>query len=264
VLLSVHGSAAELPPLARHWRSLDKPLPRRHLCSSRADRCQPPATIGPAWAQSGRVGVPFDFCVHVGRLLEDIVARCRELSHVRVDRILVSVLQARNGRRHGLQARVTPLRFPGGKLTRLRRGVPYQVQRYFLDERELLYVMTFSLPRFLNQDFEDKLITIFHELYHLSPECNGDLRRHAGRCVYHTGSQRHYDRHMAELARAYLAGKPDPALHDFLRLNFAQLEERHAAVLGIVVPRPKIVPILPGSGQCRQAPPAADCPQGTA
>ncbi len=49
---------------------------------------------------------------------------------------------------------------------------------------------------------------------------------------------------MAGLARAYLATNPDPALHSFLRLNFAQLQKRHGAVLGIVVPRPKIIPLL--------------------
>ena len=134
------------------------------------------------------------------------------------------------------------------------------MQRYFLDEREFLYLMTFCLPRFLNQEFDDKLITIFHELFHISPHFNGDLRRHDGRYQLHTHSQRHYDRHMAQLARSYLAGQPDPALHDFLRLNFAQLEQRHGAVLGIVVPRPKIVPLIPGRGPCRQALPAADHP----
>ena len=44
-------------------------------------------------------------------------------------------------------------------------------------------------------------------------------------------------------ARAYLAGGVDPNLHAFLRLNFGQLEERHGGVLGVVVPRPKLIPI---------------------
>ena len=54
-------------------------------------------------------------------------------------------------------------------------------------------------------------------------------------------------RHLQEaagLARDYLATNPDPSLHAFLRLNFAQLERRHGAVMGIVVPRPKMVPLF--------------------
>src|SRR5205807_7627897 len=76
------------------------------------------------------------------------------------------------------------------------------------------------------------------------PAFDGDLRRHAGRCAVHTHSKREYDRQMADLARAYLASGPDAALHAFLRLNFGQLQRRHGNVVGIVVPRPKVVPVL--------------------
>ena len=37
--------------------------------------------------------------------------------------------------------------------------------------------------------------------------------------------------------------RPDPALHGFLRLNFAQLAQRHGGVRGVAVPRPKMVPL---------------------
>jgi len=41
------------------------------------------------------------------------------------------------------------MRFRGGQLVRGHRGISYQVQRYFVDGEEILYVMTFCLPRFL-------------------------------------------------------------------------------------------------------------------
>jgi predicted metallopeptidase len=173
-----------------------------------------------------------------------MVHRCPDLEHIDVDRLLFGVTQARSRRPHGLQARVTPLRFRHGRLALRRHGVVYQVQRHFVDDREMLYLVTFCLPRFLDQDFDDKFITLFHELYHISPAFDGDLRRHAGRCAVHTHSKREYDRHMAGLARAYLASGPDAALHAFLRLNFGQLQQRHGSVVGIVVPRPKVVPVL--------------------
>jgi len=178
---------------------------------------------------------------------------------VDVSKILLGVTRARNKRAHGLQARVTPLRFAHGSLIRRRHGATYQVQRYFLDDQEFLYLMTFCLPRFLDQDFTDKFITLFHELYHLHPSCNGDLRRHDGRCQLHSHSQRAYDRHMADLARAYLATRPDPDLHAFLRLDFAQLQKRHGSIAGILVPRPRIIPVtlLPRLAQ-------ADIPQAAA
>ena len=118
------------------------------------------------------------------------------------------------------------------------------VQRFFVDGREMLYLMTFCLPRFLDQSFDEKLITVFHELYHISPTFDGDLRRHEGRYAIHSHSQRCYDQHMAHLARAYLAGRPDPSLHAFLRLNFGQLQHRHGKVEAVVVPRPKLLPVV--------------------
>ena len=93
----------------------------------------------------------------------------------------------------------------------------------------MLYLVTFCLPRFLDQDFDDKFITLFHELYHISPAFDGDLRRHAGRCDLHSNSKRLYDAHMADLARSYLSNGADHGLHDFLRLNFAQLTAATAA-----------------------------------
>jgi predicted metallopeptidase len=152
-------------------------------------------------------------------------------------------MQARSSRRHGLQARVTPLRFRNGALRRRRHGRAYQVQRYFVDDREMLYVMAFCLPRFLDQDFDNKLITLFHELYHISPAFDGDLRRHEGRYALHSRSKRIYDQQMVELARAYLADGADVSLHTFLRLNFGQIQERHGQVIGVVVPRPKLIPV---------------------
>ena len=178
-----------------------------------------------------------------GGVVQRHLVRMETLRHLDLSRILFGVTQARNGHAHGLQARVTPLRFSGGALTRRRRGVTYQVQRYFVNRHEVLYLVTFCLPRFLDLDFDEKLITLFHELYHISPEFDGDLRRHGGRYSIHSHSQRRYDEHMAHLARMYLASGADPQLHAFLRLNFSELESRHGSVIGVVVPRPKIVPV---------------------
>src|SRR5262249_38872869 len=156
-------------------------------------------------------------------------------------RLLFSVTQARSHRLHGLQARVTPLRFRNGVLMRRRWGTTYRVQRYFVEGREALYVVAFCLPRFLDQDFDNKLITLFHELYHISPDFDGDLRRNNRRYSIHSHSQRNYDQHMADLARAYIADGARPAVNSFLRLNFSQLQQRHGAVIGAAVPRPKLI-----------------------
>ena len=230
-------------PLALRWGGQANPLPVRPVRAAVPDGGPLIGPEAPPWLATGPHDRPFDFCGHVRGLCVDIAARCDLFRHVDANRLLIGVTQARSARRHGLQARVTPLRCWGGSLTRLRHGVRYQVQRYFVGDREMLYLLTFCLPRFLDQDFDDKFITLFHELYHISPAFDGDLRRYGGRGAFHPRSQRVYDRHMARLAQAYLADRPEPALHDFLRLTFAQLRHRHGEVVGVMVPRPKLVPV---------------------
>lgn len=239
------GDEASLayPPYVRCWGDAVDPLPVRSIS---ADARAAPQILGmqaPPWHATGPLNHPFDFCGHMQRLCEEIVTRCEVFYHINASRLLFAVTQARTRLVHGLQARVTPLRFRDGQMIRRRRGTDYQVQRYFVGEREMLYVVTFCLPRFLDQDFDDKLITIFHELYHISPAFDGDLRRHDGRYSIHSHSKRCYDQHMADLARAYLANGANSDLNAFLRLNFAQLQERHGHVMGVVVPRPRLIPV---------------------
>jgi hypothetical protein len=228
-------------PLIRSWGEPGNPLPLRTIVSP-GRRRNAAVSFRPDF-ETGPTNLPFDFSGHIERLCRSMARRCSVLRHLDFSRILFGVTQARSSQAHGLQARVTPLRFRGGRLTRERRGVVYQVQRYYVANRDLLYLVTFCLPRFLDLDFDEKFITLFHELYHISPEFDGDLRRHEGRYSVHSHSQCRYDAHMAKLAREYLASGPDPRLHAFLRLDFGQLEARHNGIVGVVVPRPKIVPV---------------------
>ncbi len=197
----------------------------------------------PPWIDSGQREEPFDFGRAISELLVDICRHVPEFSAFNSHQILIGFLQARHARGHGLQARVTPLRFVNGQLVRTARGRLFQVQRFIVADVEMLYVMTFCLPRFLDQSFDNKMVTIFHELFHIGEKFDGDLRRHAGRCSMHTSSKTAYDLHMGHLARAYLAGGANPALHGFLRLNYAQLRARHGRVIGVKLPRPRILAV---------------------
>jgi hypothetical protein len=230
--LTVNSHTPSWPtlPLCFRWSRYDNPVPTRILQANRQRR-------RPDLRQ------PFDFSDHLDRLCTDIVCRCPQLAHIDVTRLLIGMTRSRSSRRHGLQARITPLRFEGGKLLRIRRGRAYCLQRYFIDDREILYHMFFCVPRFLDQSFREKLITVFHELYHIDPTFNGDLRRYAGRCCLHSRSKRRYDEHMAALVRDYLGTRPEPELLNPLRLNCRQLLERYGRVRGAVVARPKVIPL---------------------
>ena len=186
----------------------------------------------------------FDFTGRMRELCADIIARTPSLDHVDLSRVAISFCQARKRVTHGLFASLTPLRFQDGALTGRRRGRTYSVQR--LHDRsgtEMLYILSFYLPRFMDLSFREKLITVLHELWHISPRFDGDIRRHAGRCFVHTGSQAQYDAQMGLFADAWLSQSPPEPLYGFLRGDFSELHRQHGRIIGIRIPRPKLIPL---------------------
>jgi predicted metallopeptidase len=187
-------------------------------------------------------GQGFDFTANMRRLVQDMVDRLEELRHIHVDRVAFSFAQARKRTRHGIYATLTPMRFQGGKLHTKRRGDAYTLQRlYDAAGREMLYILTFYLPRFMDVELNEKLITILHELWHISPEFDGDLRRHPGRCYVHSPSQADYDAQMQVLANRWLQQNPPSELYEFLGFSFAELHRRHGRVFGARLPHPKLI-----------------------
>ena len=185
----------------------------------------------------------FDITNNVRSVCRSIVAQVGELRHVDLDRVGFSVSQTRTRSSYGIYASLTPLRFAGGAVTQMRRGRSVTIQRV-LDHRgtELLYIFSLYLPRFMDLDFDEKLITIFHELWHISPEFNGDLRRHAGRCYAHTSSKAAFDELMRDHSQRWLARGQDESEIGFLRLGFSRLAAQHGTVYGSRFARPKIIP----------------------
>jgi hypothetical protein len=175
-------------------------------------------------------------------LCVDLTRRLPELSHIDMCRVAIRFCQARIHSRHGIYASLTPMRFAGGALTSLRRGRTWTVQRLFDDAgREMLYLLSFYLPRFQQRPLEEKLSTVIHELWHISPAFDGDIRRHPGRCYAHTHSQKQYDAQMDALAQKWLSLAPPPECYDFLRYDFRGLEARHGRVYGQKIRTPRLV-----------------------
>ena len=185
----------------------------------------------------------FDFCRAMRLLCQDMVARLPELSHVVLDRVAISLCRTRRDSSHGIYASMTPLRFEAGALEKTMRGRRYAVQRLSDGQgSEYLYVLSFYLPRFQNTSLEEKLSTVIHELWHISPEFDGDLRRHEGRCYAHGPSQREYDAQMDRLAQRWLGLDPPAHTYTFLEYDFDQLVAEHGKVVGTHWPAPKLLP----------------------
>jgi hypothetical protein len=190
----------------------------------------------------------FDFTAYMRRVCDTVVRQNEELSHIDMGRVAVAFCQARKRVNYGLFASLTPLRFKDGAEVQVRRGRQLRIQR-LVDTQgvEMLYILRFYLPRFLDIPFREKLITIFHELWHVSPAFDGDLRRHAGRCYAHTHSQAEYDEQMGLLADRWLEKHQPTELVMPLQHTFATLARQHKVILGLRLPRPRLIPCVENS-----------------
>jgi hypothetical protein len=78
-----------------------------------------------------------------------------------------------------------------------------------------------------------KLDTVIHELYHIDPELAGIRRIEKEDGTYSANCHGHrFFEQVSEMVHAYLATRPDPAVFEFLRDDFATLDGRHGGVVG--------------------------------
>jgi predicted metallopeptidase len=183
----------------------------------------------------------FDFTHHIRLLCINIASRLESLNHIEMGRVAVSFSQARLGTRQGMYATLTPLRFPGGKLHTVRRGRKWGMQKVKdHNGQEMLYILNFYLPRFLDLPFREKLDTVVHELWHIGPKCDGDLRRFGNRCYAHGPSKKKFDRQVAQMVDEWLEQSPPASVYDFLHYDFSELESRYGQIIGSKFPVPKM------------------------
>lgn len=203
-----------------------------------------------------------DYTLHVTRLIADIVSRVPALGHIDASQLLVF---ARAGRTeaHGAFATCHSLMLPAsepayyfwrdrrtGALSRRSEWFVTRSPEVRVGGRRISHLISIALPRFCDQALADthkarvyargegwlaKLDTIVHELYHVDPH-EGGIRRSVtadGRPAAQTHTPQFF-RDVQRMVREYVASRPDPAVCEFLSLDFDGLSARHGGVAGTV------------------------------
>jgi hypothetical protein len=193
-------------------------------------------------------------------LMEDVVSRVPGLSFIDVADLLVF---ARAGRSNAEGAFATchcltlPPSEPGyyfwrdrstGRMTRRSEWFVTKSPIVTIANRPVKYMFSFALPRFCDQSLDrsrkekfypgaepwiSKLDTVIHELYHVDPQLSGIRRIELADGTYsaHCHGHRFFEE-VAAMVHAYLATRPDPAIYDFLRHDFASLDAQFGGVVG--------------------------------
>ena len=200
-----------------------------------------------------------NYTERIALLMQDIVSRTSRLSFIDLREVIVF---GRYGRTAAEGAFATchcltlPESEPGyyfwrdrttGKLTRRSEWFVTKSPEVRVGHTRVKYLISFVLPRFCDQSLERsrkahlypgaapwlaKLDTIVHELYHIDPDETGirAVVRADGTDSPRSHGPRFYE-DVAEMVQQYLATKPDPALHEFLHADFAELTAKHGGVV---------------------------------
>lgn len=180
----------------------------------------------------------FAYTRAIREVLGEIVAATPLFAHVRLPEVAVSFAQAQRRTKWGTYAKMVPLRFPGGALEGVEDGARWRIDPFTFRGRDVLYILYVYLPRFHDQAFEDKLLTLFHELFHISPDFDGDLRRFAGANPYHGESRAWFDDQLRPHLRRFLDARSSAPVLDFLREPLDALEARHRGISGMQIRQP--------------------------
>ncbi|MRR54970.1 MAG: hypothetical protein EG822_10740 [Deltaproteobacteria bacterium] len=177
-------------------------------------------------------------------LVADIVCRVEDFRHIEPAKVLLCVSSTRGGGVHGTYAKIHPLRFPGGsrsrEVRRARRVFTCTMPAVTHRNNEILYIIYFLVPRFFNLSLREKLVTVFHELYHISPDFDGDIRRFPGRNFAHGSSRKRYNKLMESLVDGYLQGEKTREKLEFLEGDMDALRVKYQTIVGRRYPAPKM------------------------
>jgi len=219
---------ARRPPIAAPQRTTPSPAPK-------------PAALQTSATQP--VALPdLDLTARMRQLCEHICATLDELRHIDMRRVALRVCQTRRRGPYGVQATMTPLRFRDGATSTMRRNRRWVIRPLPLDAdgKPCLYLFSLYAPRFLELPAAEKLAVTIHELWHISPTFDGDLRRFPGRYHAHGSRCDKYHDEMRDMTRRWQAAQPATPLVDFLDGDFQSLRRRYGRIFGMRLPTPRL------------------------
>ena len=182
----------------------------------------------------------FSYTDAVRDVMEDMCTHIPEFGHVRTNKVLVSFAQARKRTSYGVFAKLVPLRMKDGAFEQQRELIVLKTPKWLYKGKEYLYILYVYLPRFHDQPFREKILTLIHELHHISPEFNGDLRRFGESGSHHGHSVSEYDAQLEPLVEGYLAKRSGASCLDFLRVPTEQLESVFGRLTGLQIRMPTV------------------------
>lgn len=173
-------------------------------------------------------------------VIHEMIKMTDEFKLFDINRILICCGSNQSNARGGLYGKLVPMRFENGSEIIKHRGHYYTVPRLNLNGVEILYIMYLYIPKFLDLPAKEKIDVMFHELYHISPDFNGDIRRMGKVKKAHGHSRKSFDEKYKEYAEAFYLKVKDTPFHRFLEMNTEDLKKEFSRLSyrRIKIPKP--------------------------
>jgi hypothetical protein len=171
-------------------------------------------------------------------VVQDLCARLPEFAHINPRQLLVCMARARHSRGGGVFAKIVPMRFPDGTPFKIINGRQYALSQIPTPQGDILYLIYVYIPRFFEQPFERRLLTLVHELYHIAPAFDGTIRR-IGRGA-HGNSRDSFNAQLQPFIDRYLASQPVEDTLSILHSDFKVLA-REYTLTGRAMSVPKAI-----------------------
>ncbi|HPS56520.1 MAG TPA: putative metallopeptidase [Spirochaetota bacterium] len=163
-------------------------------------------------------------------LLHEMVSRTEEFRLFDVNRILLCCSTNRKTTGGGIYGKLLPMRFENGSEIVKHNSRFYTIPKLVVNDIEILYLMYFYMPKFFDLPAAEKVNVMFHELYHISPAFNGDIRRMGSVKKAHGHSKKAFEEKYIEYSRNFYEYVRSTPYHAFLSMRSDELRRRFKKV----------------------------------
>ena len=163
-------------------------------------------------------------------VIYDIIKSTDEFKSFDINRILVCCASNRKDSKGAIYGKLQPLRFrDGSEIIEHNKGY-YAIPKVVLNKIEIFYILYLYIPKFFDLTIKDKINVIFHELYHISPEFNGDIRRMSNVKSAHGHSKKSFEERYIKYADRYFSKLNETPFYNFLQMNLEDIKKQFKVI----------------------------------
>jgi len=164
------------------------------------------------------------------QIIHDMVRSTDEFKLFDLNKILICCASNRKDFKGATYGKLLPLRFKDGSEIIKHNGKFYTIPKLKINNIEILYIIYLYIPKFFNLSVKDKINVMFHELYHISPEFNGDIRRMGNFKSAHGHSRKAFEEKYIYYADSFYKTINNTSYNNFLKMNSEDIKNRYKTV----------------------------------